>query len=101
MVHALAPAQRESEADRAEQADFRQRVYDSVRRHVYERHYSEDEVPSLDADDRPHSPLVLHYDEALRSVTRLEAVRDDLFSADYQRLCARVEELCVPEEPAE
>lgn len=98
IVHAFAPAQRESEAEKEERAAFRQRVYELFRRHVYDVHYDDSDIPSEEAEDRPHSPLVLHQEEALRSITRIEAIREQLFSSDYQKLCTRVQELCEPED---
>jgi len=97
VAHAFAPAQRESEPDKAERAMFRQRVYESFRQYIYDKHYEDAEIPSEDAEDQPHSPVVLHQEEALRSISSVAAVKDFLFSSDYQRLCAKIQELCEPE----
>lgn len=100
VVHSLAPARRESEEERMEREAFRTRSYDIFLETVYKEHFEDREIPSLDADDGPHSPLVIHYDEALRNLENLAAVRDQLFGADYRALMERVRELCSAEDPA-
>lgn len=98
VAHSMAPARRDSEEERMEREAFRMRSYDIFLERVYKEHFEDRDIPSVEAEDGLHSPLVLHYDEALRNLGHLAGVRDQLFSADYKALMERVRELCSPED---
>lgn len=98
VVHAFAPAARGTPAEQEERQRFRARLHETFERHVYAPLYKDMEIPGEDATDAPHSPFVVHADDALRTFGSLADVETFLFGPDYKALCERIVELCKTDE---
>ncbi|MDB4931629.1 MAG: hypothetical protein JWM10_4113 [Myxococcaceae bacterium] len=74
----------------AETERFRERSYES-----FAAHYYVEETDPV-ASDAPHFPVVIKRHEELERDVPLREVEAVLRGADYQRLWARLQELCIP-----
>jgi MinD-like ATPase involved in chromosome partitioning or flagellar assembly len=94
MVHTFAPRDDKSEEYWKECATFRNRVYESFVKHIYDK--MKDDDPAEDDDDASHTPIVLSYNQDLERFSSLASskTKEALFGKDFVTLCNRIEELC-------
>lgn len=98
IVHSMVPFDEKDAA--AERSRFRDRSYDIVKRHVYDR-FDDRSVPPIEDTAAFHSPYPISRHPRLETLATVASVRDLLFSTEYAAISDRIRELCTPAQPEE
>ena len=99
VVHSMVPTD-EREATQ-EKGRFKERCYDLFKRHVYDPHFEDADIPSLDDDDALHTVLPVSRHPKLETFDAVASILEQLMSQEYAVVVERIIELCTPEEPEE
>ena len=96
-VHSMVPAEQADAT--AEKARFRQRSYDMFKRHLYDDYGEDTDVPQEDDADEPHTPYPISRHPKLETIESAAFAEEELFSAEYVAVTARIVALCtVPDD---
>jgi hypothetical protein len=97
VVHSMVPAD-EREATQEKQR-FLERCYDIFKRHVYDPHFEDEDIPSLDDDDALHTVLPVSRHPKLEAFDSVSSVLEQLETSEYAVVVERIVELCTSESP--
>jgi MinD-like ATPase involved in chromosome partitioning or flagellar assembly len=99
VVHSMVPADEREAAQ--EKRRFLERCYDLFKRHVYDPHFEDEDIPSLDDDDALHTVLPVSRHPKLEAFDSVASVLEQLETGEYTMIVERIVELCTPETPEE
>lgn len=97
IVHSMVPADEREAAQ--EKRRFQERCYDLFKRHVYDPHFQDEDIPSLDDNDALHTIFPVSRHPKLEAFDSVASVLEQLDTNEYTMIVDRIVELCTPEEP--
>lgn len=95
ILHTMTPPDPDLPEARAEQQEFRARVWNAFRKCIYEP------LSLVVAEDTPeahHIPIAIPFDNALTRFSSLVNIGQRLFGGGYGLLADRIDTLCAPED---